>query len=262
MVGIGKPASSAILDSECGKFLYSGIILPGKIEAWFSDCSMTFNSWHHIVGSIRMRRVTTNVLLIQLRVRVTRFLIWLNLHTWWTGTMVENRRPVNSTTSTMQNCLAFILEDILHLFRRLISVLVVHKNCGSFPICAEESTLGIPQISHPVDHHIFIVPCIVLEFYDNAWVVLLHFFVGDSLSCPLEYQKGPNSWFAICEYSQLHSTLAFLMATASGSGPARLSSFCLVGRPFCFKVKFQWCLIHVGDVAQIPRTNRAVLFTS
>ena len=33
MVGIGKPASSAILDSECGKFLYSGIILPGKMEA-------------------------------------------------------------------------------------------------------------------------------------------------------------------------------------------------------------------------------------
>ena len=77
----------------------------------------------------------------------------------------------------------------------------------------------------------------------------------DSLSCPLEYQKGLNSWFSICKYSQLHSTLAFLMATASGSGPDRLFSFCLVGRPFCVKAKFEWCLIHVGDVAQIPRTD-------
>ena len=75
--GIGKPASSAILDSASGKFLYQKLFYrPGKLETWFSDCSMTFNSWHHNVGSIRTRRVTTNVLLIQLRVPVTRFLIW------------------------------------------------------------------------------------------------------------------------------------------------------------------------------------------
>jgi len=38
--------------------------------------------------------------------------------------------------------------------------------------------------------------------------------------------------------SQLHSTLPFFMATASGSGLDRLFSFCLVSRPFCVKAKF------------------------
>ena len=51
-----------------------------------------------IVGSIRTRRVTRNVLLIQPRLRVKRFHIWINLYTWWPGTMMGNRRPVNNTT--------------------------------------------------------------------------------------------------------------------------------------------------------------------
>ena len=52
-----------------------------------------------VVGSIRTRTITTNVLLIQPWVRVTRFLIRINLHKWWPGIVVENRRPVYNTTS-------------------------------------------------------------------------------------------------------------------------------------------------------------------
>jgi len=87
----------------------------------------------------------------------------------------------------------------------------------------------------------------------------LPFFVKDSLSCALKYQKGFYALHSICKYYKLHSTLPFFLATTSGPGPHSVFSFCLAGGPFRAETKFQGGLGHVGNVNQILRINNAVL---
>ena len=108
---------------------------------------------------------------------------------------------------------------------------------------------GCHQLS--VLHHVSVTPCILLELDNHSPFIPNLFRQSNAFPLTPKYQQRLDSWLTIHEQGQLYCTLPLFKSWGTTTHPYRPLTGVCVGFPTT-EDKWQWCLVHVGDVSSCP----------